>query len=124
MLVAVVPQFFSNVPQSAGAADTRCVQGRRFSQANPAIDSYSAFFENDHKTPTGLHGYLQERGIGDLTMVGLALDFCVNFSAVDAARLGYMVEVEMALSRGIDADGSMDAALAGMREAGVSLIGG
>lgn len=92
--------------------------------ANPTIDSYSAFFENDHNTPTGLHGYLQERGIGDLTMVGLALDFCVNFSAVDAARLGYMVEVEMALCRGINADGSMDAALAGMREAGVSLIGG
>ncbi|MEO0569927.1 MAG: bifunctional nicotinamidase/pyrazinamidase, partial [Pseudomonadota bacterium] len=56
---------------------------------NSAIDSYSAFFENDHKTPTGLHGYLQTRGIDRLTMVGLATDFCVNFSAVDAAKLGY-----------------------------------
>jgi nicotinamidase/pyrazinamidase len=89
---------------------------------NPAIDSYSAFFENDHQTPTGLHGYLQTRGITALTMVGLALDFCVNFSAVDAARLGYDVRVETALSRGIDIGGSMDAALSGMRAAGVALV--
>ncbi|MFX0546083.1 bifunctional nicotinamidase/pyrazinamidase [Roseovarius sp. S1116L3] len=89
---------------------------------NPAIDSYSAFFENDHRTPTGLHGYLQTRGITALTMVGLALDFCVNFSAVDAAGLSYDVRVETALSRGIDAGGSMDAALGGMRAAGVTLV--
>ncbi|WP_324752619.1 bifunctional nicotinamidase/pyrazinamidase [Roseovarius sp. Pro17] len=89
---------------------------------NPSIDSYSAFFENDRETPTGLHGYLQTRGITALTMVGLALDFCVNFSAVDAARLGYDVRVETSLSRGIDVNGSMDAALAGMRAAGVALI--
>lgn len=88
---------------------------------NPAIDSYSAFFENDRTTPTGLHGYLQTRGVTSLTLVGLALDFCVNFSAVDATALGYDVRVEAALSRGIDADGSMDAALAGMRAAGVTL---
>jgi nicotinamidase/pyrazinamidase len=87
----------------------------------PAIDSYSAFFENDHETPTGLHGYLQTRGIDDLTMVGLATDFCVNFSAVDAARLGYRVTVRQDLTRGIDLDGSLDAALTGMREAGVRL---
>jgi nicotinamidase/pyrazinamidase len=86
---------------------------------NPAIDSYSAFFENDHTTPTGLHGYLQARGIDDLTMVGLATDFCVNFSAVDAARLGYRVTVRQDLMRGIDLDGSLATALAGMREAGV-----
>ncbi len=89
---------------------------------NPALDSYSAFFENDHLTPTGLHGYLQTRGITSITLVGLALDFCVNFSAVDAARLGYEVRVEAALCRGIDAHGSMDAALTGMREAGVTLV--
>lgn len=89
---------------------------------NPAIDSYSAFFENDRQTPTGLHGYLQTRGIKALTMVGLALDFCVNFSAVDAARLGYDVRVETALSRGIDVGGSMDAALSGMRAAGIALV--
>ncbi|WP_113912124.1 bifunctional nicotinamidase/pyrazinamidase [Roseovarius dicentrarchi] len=89
---------------------------------NPALDSYSAFFENDHRTPTGLHGYLQTRGITEITLVGLALDFCVNFSAVDAAQLGYDVRVEAALCRGIDAHGSMDAALAGMRAAGVTLV--
>ncbi|MCQ0090989.1 bifunctional nicotinamidase/pyrazinamidase [Roseovarius sp. M141] len=89
---------------------------------SPALDSYSAFFENDHQTPTGLHGYLRTRGINAVTLVGLALDFCVNFSAVDAARLGYDVRVETALCRGIDAHGSMDAALAGMRAAGATLI--
>ena len=88
---------------------------------NPAIDSYSAFFENDHETPTGLHGYLQTRGINDLTMVGLATDFCVNYSAVDAAGLGYAVTVRTDLCRGIDLDGSMDAALSGMREKGVTV---
>ena len=88
---------------------------------NPAIDSYSAFFENDHTTPTGLHGYLETRGIKDLTMVGLATDFCVNYSAVDAAKLGYAVTVRTDLCRGIDLDGSMPAALAGMADAGVTV---
>ena len=88
---------------------------------NPAIDSYSAFFENDHKTPTGLEGYLRTRGITDLTMVGLALDFCVNYSAVDAAKLGFDVTVRQDLCRAIDFDGSLDAAVAGMRAAGVTL---
>ena len=88
---------------------------------NPAIDSYSAFFENDHKTPTGLEGYLRTRGITELTMVGLALDFCVNFSAVDAAKLGFDVTVRQDLCRAIDLDGSLAAATAGMREAGVTL---
>ena len=69
---------------------------------NPAIDSYSAFFENDHTTPTGLEGYLRTRRITDLTMVGLATDFCVNFSAVDAAKLGFDVTVLQSLCRAID----------------------
>ena len=88
---------------------------------NPAIDSYSAFFENDHKTPTGLEGYLRTRGIDHLVIVGLALDFCVNFSAVDAAKLGFDVEVRQALTRAIDLDGSLNAALEGMQAAGVKL---
>lgn len=87
----------------------------------PTVDSYSAFFENDHATPTGLHGYLQTRGIKRLTMVGLATDFCVNFSAVDAAKLGYAVTVRMDLCRGIDMEGSLASAEAGMRDAGVVL---
>ena len=88
---------------------------------NPAIDSYSAFFENDHTTPTGLDGYLRTRGIADLTLVGLATDFCVNYSAVDAAKLGYTVTVRTDLCRGIDFDGSMVAAIDGMRAAGVDV---
>ncbi len=88
---------------------------------NPAIDSYSAFFENDHKTPTGLEGYLRTRGIERLTMVGLALDFCVHYSAVDAARLGFNVIVRTDLSHAIDANGSLDGAIAAMLDAGVAL---
>ena len=87
----------------------------------PEIDSYSAFFENDHETPTGLEGYLRTRGIDRLVMVGLATDFCVNYSALDAAGLGFDVTVRLDLCRGIDLDGSLDAALAGMRQAGVTL---
>ena len=90
---------------------------------NPAIDSYSAFFENDHTTPTGLEGYLRTRGIAELTLVGLALDFCVNFSAVDAAKLGFEVTVAQSLCRAIDLDGSLAAARDGMVEAGVTLDG-
>ena len=88
---------------------------------NPDIDSYSAFFENDHKTPTGLEGYLRTRGITRLTMVGLALDFCVNYSAVDAARSGFDVTVRSDLCRAIDLNGSLDAALTAMRASGVKV---
>jgi nicotinamidase/pyrazinamidase len=88
---------------------------------NPAIDSYSAFFENDKTTPTGLDGYLRTRGIDTLTLVGLATDFCVNYSAVDAAKLGFNVTVKMDLCRAIDFDGSLDAAKSAMKDAGVSL---
>ena len=90
----------------------------------PAIDSYSAFFENDHQTPTGLEGYLRTRGIDTLTLVGLATDFCVNYSALDAAKLGFSTHVHLSACRGIDLDGSMDAALDGMQTAGVDLIRG
>ncbi len=86
---------------------------------NPRIDSYSAFFENDHTTPTGLEGYLRTRGIEKLTMVGLATDYCVNFSAVDAAKLGFTVTVRTDLCRAIDLDGSLKVAMEGMRGAGV-----
>ena len=88
---------------------------------NPAIDSYSAFFENDHATPTGLEGYLRTRGIERLTLVGLAFDFCVNYSALDAAKLGFRVTLRTDLSRAIDANGSRDAAAEAMRRAGVEL---
>ena len=90
---------------------------------NPAIDSYSAFFENDHTTPTGLEGYLRTRGITQVTLVGLATDFCVNYSAVDAAKLGFEVAVRIDLCRAIDFDGSLAAARDGMAAAGVVLAG-
>jgi nicotinamidase/pyrazinamidase len=85
---------------------------------NPAIDSYSAFFENDHETPTGLEGYLRTRGITRLTIVGIATDFCVNYSAVDAAGLGFDVTVDTNLCRAIDFDGSLTAAMQDMKAAG------
>lgn len=89
---------------------------------NPEIDSYSAFFENDHKTPTGLEGYLRTRGIDEVTLVGLALDFCVNYSAVDAAQLGFKAQVRADLCRAIDLNGSLDEATSAMRGAGVDLL--
>lgn len=88
---------------------------------NPAIDSYSAFFENDHKTPTGLEGYLRTRGITEVTLVGLALDFCVRYSAVDGAKLGFKTTVRTDLCRAIDLDGSLAGAEQAMRDAGVIL---
>ena len=74
------------------------------------IDSYSAFYENDHKTPTGLAGYLRERGLARVFVVGLALDFCVRYSAEDAHRCGFEVVVVEDACRGIDVGGSMDSA--------------
>lgn len=88
----------------------------------PEVDSYSAFFENDHVTPTGLGGYLTARGVTKLTIVGLALDYCVNFSAVDGAKLGFEVSVEQGLCRAI-ADDSLAEAMNGMAAAGVSVNG-
>ncbi|SFR51518.1 nicotinamidase/pyrazinamidase [Yoonia tamlensis] len=88
---------------------------------NPAIDSYSAFFENDQKTPTGLKGYLRTRQISKLTLVGLATDFCVHYSAVDAAKLGFDVTVQVDLCRAIDFDGSLASATQAMTAAGVTL---
>ncbi|WP_170588367.1 bifunctional nicotinamidase/pyrazinamidase [Ruegeria arenilitoris] len=86
-----------------------------------AIDSYSAFFENDRTTPTGLEGYLRTRGIDRLTLVGLATDFCVHYSAVDAARLGFDVTVRTDACRAIDLDGSLAAAEQAMHDSGVTL---
>ncbi len=86
----------------------------------PGVDSYSAFFENDRTTTTGLVGYLRARSVQRLTIVGLALDYCVNFSAVDAAGLGFDVTVDYTLCRAI-AEDSLKEAVAGMQAAGVVL---
>ncbi|WP_017999649.1 bifunctional nicotinamidase/pyrazinamidase [Paracoccus sp. N5] len=87
----------------------------------PQIDSYSAFYENDHRTATGLAGYLRERDLTELAFVGLAHDFCVAWSAMDAARLGFRATVIEDATRAIDLDGSREAARERMRQAGVTL---
>lgn len=86
------------------------------------IDSYSAFFENDHETPTGLAGYLRERGFARVVIVGLALDFCVRFSAEDARACGFDVVVIEEACRGIDMDGSVDATRRELFSRGVVLL--
>jgi nicotinamidase/pyrazinamidase len=86
-----------------------------------AIDSYSAFRENDRRTTTGLAGYLRERGFEHLTLCGLATDFCVFWSAIDARAMGFAVTLATDACRGIDLDGSLDRALRAMAEAGVAL---
>jgi nicotinamidase/pyrazinamidase len=88
----------------------------------PDIDSYSAFYENDRHTPTGLAGYLRERGLRRVFLAGLATDFCVHYSAVDARRLGFDTVVIEAGCRAIDLAGSLDAARAAMAEAGVQHV--
>jgi nicotinamidase/pyrazinamidase len=87
-----------------------------------AIDSYSAFRENDHRTQTGLAGYLKERGFERLTLCGLATDFCVLFSAIDGREAGFDVGVVTSACRGIDVDGSLARAMRSMNEAGVTLL--
>ena len=118
---------------------THCVQGTKGAAFHPdlhtdpadlvirkgfraAIDSYSAFFENDHATPTGLDGYLRARGVTAVSLVGLATDYCVAYSALDAAGLGYAVTVRLSACRAIDLNGSLAASLDQMRSAGVALI--
>ena len=113
-----------------------CVQGSSGAefhadlQTNPAqlivrkgfrtgIDSYSAFFENDHSTPTGLEGYLRARGVKVLTLVGLATDFCVAYSALEAARLGFSVTLLESACRAIDLNGTLAETKAKCLAAGV-----
>ena len=86
-----------------------------------AVDSYSAFFENDHTTATGLGGYLSERGFTSVMLCGLATDFCVGYSALDAVRLGFDVTVIENACRAIDVDGSLDAMKEKWARAGVQL---
>lgn len=137
--VGVAPFSLTEMPYGAQILwPTHCVQGTRGAEFHPGlatdpadlvirkgfraeIDSYSAFFENDHKTPTGLEGYLRSRGVTHLTLTGLATDFCVAYSAIDAAGLGFAVTVREDLCRAIDLDGSLTAARDKMCAAGVTL---
>jgi nicotinamidase/pyrazinamidase len=86
-----------------------------------SIDSYSAFRENDRRTATGLGAYLRERGFERVTLCGLATDFCVLYSALDAVAAGFQATVILDACRGIDRDGSIARALDDMRAAGVAL---
>ncbi len=88
----------------------------------PQIDSYSAFFENDRKTPTGLAGYLRERGFGRVFLAGLALEYCVLFSAEDAKRLGFAVSIIEDACRPFGAAGSLDAARRSIKDYDISVI--
>jgi nicotinamidase/pyrazinamidase len=89
---------------------------------NRQVDSYSAFFENDKTTATGLAGYLRERGLRRCVFVGLALDFCVRFSAQDAVAAGFEAVVIEAATRAIDMDGSRAVALEALAREGVTLV--
>lgn len=88
----------------------------------PQVDSYSAFFENDRATPTGLAGYLRERGLARVFLAGLAYDYCVGYSALDARRLGFPAVVLRDACRAIDLNGSVAAMEAQFAEAGVAVI--
>jgi nicotinamidase/pyrazinamidase len=117
-----------------------CVQGTKGAEFHPdleatraemivrkgfhrGVDSYSAFQENDRMTRTGLDGYLKARGIGKLTLCGLALDYCVAWSALDARQAGFDVTVAVDATAAIDLDGSRTKMLHEMRGAGVKLAG-
>jgi nicotinamidase/pyrazinamidase len=134
-------QPFETVDMAYGAQTLwpdHCVQGTQGADFHPgldvtaaqliirkgfraAIDSYSAFFENDRTTPTGLAGYLRERGVSDLIFVGLATDYCVAYSALDAMRAGFSATVRLDACRAIDLGGSLEAMKKEMAAAGVTL---
>lgn len=116
-----------------------CVQGTKGAEFHPnlstikteliirkgfrsEIDSYSAFFENDHKTSTGLAGYLRDRGIDTLYIAGLATDFCVKWSALDGKKLGFNVTVIEDAVKGININDSVNKAWKEMAEAGIHKI--
>lgn len=115
-----------------------CVQGSKGAEFHPdlntrktevivrkgfrkKIDSYSTFFENDQKTPTGLTGYLKERGIKDLYTVGLATDFCVKWSILDGIDENFNMHIIEDAVAGIDLNGSLDQAWKEMKEKGVHI---
>jgi len=131
---------FASARPGGGPWPDHCVQGTRGAELHPSLrqepyrlilrkgfrpdlDSYSAFYENDRATPTGLDGYLRGLGASAVVVAGLALDYCVYYSALDAARLGYSVAVVSDATRAVGSpEGSVDAALADLRSRGVAII--
>jgi nicotinamidase/pyrazinamidase len=86
------------------------------------IDSYSAFLENDHKTPTGLAGYLRERGLRRLFIAGLAYDYCVRFSAIDGKQLGFETIVIEDATRAVNLPGSVDQTNSAFADEGIPRV--
>ena len=116
------------VQQSEGAAlisglhtekiDWVCQKGM-----NKTVDSYSGFFDNDHKNATGLDDYLKKRGVREVYVVGLAADYCVKFTALDAQQLGYHTCLIADGTKGVDLqEGDVDQAMGEMAAAGVSML--
>ena len=109
-------QFISNLDQSKVKRVFRKGQ-------NPRIDSYSGFFDNDHQSSTGMGEYLREQGVDEVFVVGLATDYCVSFTAADAAELGFRTIVISDATRGVNLQkGDVDRALVALQEQGVRIL--
>lgn len=129
--LAGLPQVFwpdHCVQGSPGAAfhpelDLRPVEAIFRKGTDPAIDSYSGFFDNGHRKSTGLAGYLKEKGVDEVTVVGLATDYCVKFTALDAAKQGFRTTVVEDACRGVELQpGDVAKAFEEMRAAGVRVV--
>ena len=103
--------------------DTEAIQKVIFKGTNPAIDSYSGFFDNGHRQATGLDEYLKSQGVDEVYVAGLATDYCVKFTALDAVQLGYKTNLIVDACRGVDlSPGDVDAAIEEMRQAGIEIL--
>lgn len=102
--------------------DIRCLDLIVHKGTNPNIDSYSAFFENDKKTETGLHYYLKGLKINEVYLCGLATDFCVFYSAIDALKLGFKTYVIIDATRGVNVNNSLAISLEAMKKEGIEII--
>lgn len=112
------------VQNAGGALFASALETRRIARVFPKgtdarIDSYSGFFDNGHRGDTGLAGWLRGQGVTELTLCGLATDYCVKFTALDALECGFKVNLHLAACRGVDLQpGDCDKAVAAMRERG------
>ncbi len=116
------------VQETAGAEfvaglDTNRIARVFLKGTDPGVDSYSGFFDNEHRRATGLGDYLKERGVTDVTVAGLATDYCVKFTALDSVMLGFKTSVVADACRGVEVnEGDTERALEEMRAAGVKIV--
>ncbi len=116
------------VQDSGGAEFVRGLDTSRVAEVfykgvDPAIDSYSGFFDNGHKRATGLGDYLKQRGVTDVYVVGLATDYCVKWTALDAKQLGFQTAVILDACRGVELKpGDVERAIEEMKTAGIKII--